>query len=181
MGGGAAEIDGIPMHDGADDQIEAFSAINFEFAGQNNKLRQWFRATNCKRPNLLGLWDSIDTVCLPDHDNSVARHTSGHWRLRDGTCSRLNPGENAMLHLTDQNNYSPDEWDLMQRAHDRASEMLHRGPKTHENADRLARTVMKLFGQGLRDEDILASKATNHEVGCHFVAPRFVGIVTRAA
>lgn len=68
-----------------------------------------------------------------------------------------------MLHQTDQNNYSPEEWDLMQRAHDKASEMLHRCPKTHENADRLARTVMKLFGQGLRDEDVIASKAASQE------------------
>ena len=35
--------------------------------------------------------------------------------------------------------YSSEDWNLMQRAHLRASKQLQRCPKSHENADRLAR------------------------------------------
>lgn len=68
-----------------------------------------------------------------------------------------------MLRRSPENAYSTEDWDLMQRAHTTASEMLHRCPKTHENADRLARTVMRLFDQGVRDENIIASRAVNEE------------------
>lgn len=34
---------------------------------------------------------------------------------------------------------------------------------TDENANRLARTVIKLFDQGLRDEEVIASKAAEQE------------------
>jgi hypothetical protein len=48
---------------------------------------------------------------------------------------------------------------LMQRAHAQASLMLQRCPYTDENANRIARIVMKLFDEGLRDETIIATKA----------------------
>jgi hypothetical protein len=51
----------------------------------------------------------------------------------------------------------------MQRAHAKASELLGRCPSTHENANRLARTVMKLFDKGVRDAEVLAWIATNQE------------------
>jgi hypothetical protein len=42
--------------------------------------------------------------------------------------------------------------------------LLHRSPSAHEHADRLARTVMILFEQRLRDEEIIVSKAVNQEM-----------------
>jgi hypothetical protein len=36
-----------------------------------------------------------------------------------------------------------------------------RCPREHVNAERLAQTVMKLFDQGIRDEDVLVAKAEN--------------------
>jgi len=60
--------------------------------------------------------------------------------------------------------YSTEDWRLMQRALAKASEALQRCPKSHENADRLARTVMKLFDQGLRDEMLIAAKAAEQEM-----------------
>jgi hypothetical protein len=68
-----------------------------------------------------------------------------------------------MLHLISKNSYSTQDWNLMQRAHARASEMLQRCAFTDENANRLARTVMKLFDQGLRDEEVIASRAAEQE------------------
>lgn len=53
--------------------------------------------------------------------------------------------------------------DLIQRAHTKACEMLNRCPKTHESGDRLARIVMRLFDQGVRDENNIAWKAINEE------------------
>jgi cation transport regulator ChaC len=47
--------------------------------------------------------------------------------------------------------YSTEDWMTMQTAHMMASAILQRDPTTHENADRLARTVMKLFDQGMHD------------------------------
>ena len=44
----------------------------------------------------------------------------------------------------------------MQIAHQMASAVLQRDPTTHEHADRLARIVMKLFEQGIRDAKTLA-------------------------
>ena len=68
-----------------------------------------------------------------------------------------------MLHLVNQLTYSSHDWDVMQCAHAKASELLGRCPSTHENANRLARTVMKLFDRGLRDAEVLAWIAANEE------------------
>ncbi len=70
-----------------------------------------------------------------------------------------------MLHSENQITYSSQDWDIMQRAHEKASELLGRSPSTHEYANRLARTVMKLFDRGLRDPEVLAWVAANHETG----------------
>ncbi|NTS30657.1 hypothetical protein HQ945_05265 [Phyllobacterium sp. BT25] len=69
-----------------------------------------------------------------------------------------------MLNILSQHNYSPEDWDLMQRAHAKASQMLGRCYLTHEHANRLARTVMKLFDQGLRDDLFIAAKAVEQEL-----------------
>lgn len=59
--------------------------------------------------------------------------------------------------------YSSEDWHLMQRAHLRASRQLQRCPKSHEDAGRLARRVMTLFDEGLRDEDAIVSAAVFQE------------------
>ncbi|MDR6635909.1 cation transport regulator ChaC [Phyllobacterium sp. 1468] len=59
--------------------------------------------------------------------------------------------------------YSPEDWDTMQTAHLMASAMLGRDPTSHENAERLARTVMKLFDHGMRDAKEIAMEAVDQE------------------
>lgn len=68
-----------------------------------------------------------------------------------------------MLHLTDRYIYSDNDWEILQRAHAKASELLGRCPHTHEHANRLARIVMKLFNRGLCDAEVLAWVAANQE------------------
>lgn len=58
----------------------------------------------------------------------------------------------------------------MQRSHTKASEMLQRCAFTDENANRLARTVMNLFDQGLRDEEVIASRAAEQEAAVSDIA-----------
>ncbi len=69
-----------------------------------------------------------------------------------------------MLHPISQHTYTTEQWNLMQRAHVKASEMLGRCSHTHEHANRLARTVMRLFDQGLRDDVIIAVMAVEQEM-----------------
>lgn len=59
--------------------------------------------------------------------------------------------------------YSSEDWNLMQRAQLRASMQLQRCPKSHEHADRLARRIMTLFDEGLRDEDAIVLAAVFQE------------------
>ncbi len=59
--------------------------------------------------------------------------------------------------------YSSEDWNLMQSALLRASKKLHRD-QGHEDTDRLARRVMALFDQGLRDAEVIASTAANQEI-----------------
>ncbi|MBB3234465.1 hypothetical protein [Phyllobacterium endophyticum] len=68
-----------------------------------------------------------------------------------------------MLGIVDSLTYSNDDWMTMQTAHMMASAILQRDPTTHENADRLARMVMKLFDQGLRDPKEIAVAAADQE------------------
>jgi hypothetical protein len=42
----------------------------------------------------------------------------------------------------DQRIHSTTDWDIMQQAHDRASKMLDRCPKTHARCNQLARIVI---------------------------------------
>ena len=58
--------------------------------------------------------------------------------------------------------YTSDDWNVMQGALLKASGKLQRNPD-HEDTDRLDRRVMKLFYQGLRDEEVLASAAAYQE------------------
>lgn len=59
--------------------------------------------------------------------------------------------------------YTSEDWETMRRALEMASVILQRDPTTHEHADRLARCVMKLFDQGMRDTKLIAAKAAEHE------------------
>ena len=67
------------------------------------------------------------------------------------------------LHLFDKLTYSEDDWYIMQDAHVKACEILGQQPVSYNNADRLARTVMKLFDEGERDFQIIASIAAHRE------------------
>lgn len=65
----------------------------------------------------------------------------------------------------DRRIFATSDWGIMQRAHEKASQMLDRCPKTHARCNDLARTVMALFDSGVRDEDELAAMAANRELG----------------
>lgn len=60
--------------------------------------------------------------------------------------------------------YSGRDWDLMNRAHKRASLLLRRSSSTDEYANRLARKVMDLFDKGMRDEDLISTIAAQLEL-----------------
>jgi hypothetical protein len=64
----------------------------------------------------------------------------------------------------DRRIFATSDWEIMQRAHDKASQMLDRCPKTHERCNDLARTIMALFDSGIRDADELAAMAANREL-----------------
>ena len=59
--------------------------------------------------------------------------------------------------------YSSEDWNLMQNALSTAAKKLHRD-QGHEDTDRLARRVMTLFDQGLRDAEVIACTAANQEI-----------------
>lgn len=68
--------------------------------------------------------------------------------------------------------YSAEDWFTMQTAHQMASVLLQRDPTTHEHADRLARCVMKLFAQGIRDANEIAIKAAEHEASVSVIGDK---------
>lgn len=68
-----------------------------------------------------------------------------------------------MFSILKNTTYTSKDWATMATAHEMASAMLLRDPRTHEHADRLARTVMKLFDRGLRDPKIIADQASERE------------------
>ena len=59
--------------------------------------------------------------------------------------------------------YYSEDWDVMESALLKATSKLHRA-QDHEDTDRLARRVMTLFDQGLRDAEIIARAAANQEM-----------------
>ena len=66
-------------------------------------------------------------------------------------------------HLFDQLTYSEDDWHIMENAHIRACELLGEHPAHYEHNDRLARTIMQVFGTGARDYEIIASIAAQRK------------------
>ena len=59
--------------------------------------------------------------------------------------------------------YSSEDWSLMQSALLSAIRELRRD-QGHEDTDRLARRVMTLFDQGLRDAEVIACTAANQKI-----------------
>jgi hypothetical protein len=70
----------------------------------------------------------------------------------------------------DRRIFATTDWEIMQHAHNRASQLLDRCPKTHERCNDLARIIMAIFESGIRDEDELAAMAANREL--NFLAAR---------
>lgn len=68
-----------------------------------------------------------------------------------------------MFSITDDLTYNSEGLATMRTAHQMASAIIRRDPTTHEHADRLARIVMRLFDQGLRDVEAIARKAADKE------------------
>lgn len=64
-------------------------------------------------------------------------------------------------HLYEQ--YTDDDWRAMQTAHDRASQILGRSPKTDIHSDRLGRTVIALFNLKIRSIDQIVERAVQSE------------------
>ena len=65
--------------------------------------------------------------------------------------------------------YNSYDWSIMERAHERASQILKR-PKKHEDADRLSRRVMGLFDHGIRDVEVIAKIAAAQEADVTSIA-----------
>ncbi|QND51672.1 hypothetical protein HB779_06980 [Phyllobacterium sp. 628] len=59
--------------------------------------------------------------------------------------------------------YTQDAWAIMQRAYYQAIEMLGLLIRTNDDAERLAREVMRLFDRGYNDIGQLATMACNVE------------------
>lgn len=69
----------------------------------------------------------------------------------------------------------------MAEAHRLASAELGRNPRDHPHSDRLARTVMRYFGQGVKDLTYLARLAVNSERRNAAVAAERDGLDAHAA
>ena len=63
-------------------------------------------------------------------------------------------------HLYEKLTYSEEDWCIMQKAHVKAWELLG---QPSANADRMAKTVMKLFDAGERDFKVIAAMAAHRE------------------
>ena len=70
----------------------------------------------------------------------------------------------------DRRIFTTTDWEIMQRAHNKASLLLDRCPKTDARCNELARVIMTMFESGIRDEDDLAAMAANREL--NFLAVR---------
>jgi hypothetical protein len=70
----------------------------------------------------------------------------------------------------DRRIFTTTDWEIMQRAHNKASLLLDRCPKTDLRCNELARIIMVMFESGIRDEDDLAAMAANREL--NFLAVR---------
>jgi len=76
----------------------------------------------------------------------------------------------------DRRIFTNTDWEVMQRAHDKASLLLGRSPKTDLRCNELARTIIAMYESGIHDEDELATIAANRELNVlaargHFQKP----------
>lgn len=69
-----------------------------------------------------------------------------------------------MVFDLDRRIFTTTDWDVMQRAHDRASLLLGRSPKTDARCNELARTIVAMYESGIHSEDELATIAANREL-----------------
>ena len=58
-----------------------------------------------------------------------------------------------------QGTFNPTELKLLQQAYSRCCELLERCPSTHEDKDRLARLVMRIFEESNHDHELTALRA----------------------
>jgi hypothetical protein len=73
--------------------------------------------------------------------------------------------ERNMIHEYFQTKWiSPQGWNTIQQAHDRASIILDRSPKDHEFSERLAREVIRLYKGGIHNVDQIADAAVKNEM-----------------
>ena len=68
-------------------------------------------------------------------------------------------------HISDRPTYSEENWHIIERAQIKACELLGQPPATYAHADRLARTIMRLFAQGSRNFQILAADSHGRKFG----------------
>lgn len=61
-----------------------------------------------------------------------------------------------------QGTYNPSELELLQQAYTQCCDLLERCPSTHEDKDRLARLVMRIFEECSHDPELAASRAAEH-------------------
>ena len=111
-----------------------------------------------------GSGHSIDDLWYKFFNTVVAGSVVAHLRLRDAKRSRRNKTREEIMsrHFRNFIYYSQD-WNVMERALLKARRKLHRA-KGNKDMDRLARRVMTLFDQGLRDADVIARTAANQEI-----------------
>jgi hypothetical protein len=62
-----------------------------------------------------------------------------------------------------KNAYTEESWHIMSSAHEIPAFHLQRSTRTDPNAERLAREVMRLFNNGKRDVNNIASLAADSE------------------
>ena len=84
----------------------------------------------------------------------------------------------AVFGAIDKLAYTSEDWETRRRALEMASAILKRDPTTHENAERLARCIMKLFDQGMRDAKLMAAAAADQEASVSAIGDERDGIAS---
>ncbi|MDR6636345.1 hypothetical protein J2X72_005161 [Phyllobacterium sp. 1468] len=69
-----------------------------------------------------------------------------------------------MLYSSIDHISSENDWRILEKAHQRACQILGRDPKYHPLAEQVARTVMMFFARGERDYGRLAAMTVKREI-----------------
>ncbi|MBB3147657.1 hypothetical protein FHS21_004081 [Phyllobacterium trifolii] len=78
-----------------------------------------------------------------------------------------------MYNILADRTYTSSDCATMSRAYEMAAAILQRDPRSHDPADRLGWTIMKLFDQGMRDAKLIATTAADKESkGCEIGTKR---------